>query len=315
MLPTAITNISWLLGLMACLGAFGKFLDFYIGKKASEKVKDWLLVGWIRFDDMHWGSFAEVEAVYVITLLDRFVGSRFFSARRLVATLTISVSALILILTEDALVPKKPCLPSYEFSSDALKAATIWVVASILLAASFSVSRSASLIVIRLSKYRWSGPAPYIFLLMFNWMVLVYWRPLVHWLAFVVQNSDEPRSFLFWAEHVFSTASPLHIGPELHRLAHDFTSQAHQASCGDSSIYYQVFINLFGAGTDLLGDVASLWRLVLGGILLAAFLLREVLARFISTVWRRIYEDNQGTFTLLLGGLGAVAGGLKAILS
>jgi uncharacterized membrane protein YsdA (DUF1294 family) len=64
-----------------------------------------------------------------------------------------------------------------------------------------------------------------------------------------------------------------------------------------------------------MSDFANALRILVALVLIAAFVLQEWLSRFLSTLWARIYEDDKGAFTLVGGGIGAVAGLLKALLN
>lgn len=319
-LPATVTNIAWVLGLMGGMGTVGKFLDFYIGKFGREKVKDWLTGQWIKFDDARWQNFSEAEARYVVFLIDRILGAKLFSLKRLLATLCFALGSALVVLTL-SLIKGMACRPEFT-KIDVSVAITALLLITVAVATSFSVSRWLSLMAVRASRLAWLGPIPYLGLLLIHWTLLVYWKPAADilitlaaefWFSLKISSSTAdaislwlgalrayPHQYLQFLDHNWTPV-------------YDVSGQVKKLFVGNIGALCTSYV-IFGV-VGLMGAIATTWRIVVALTYLAAFLIREWLSRLASTLWRRVCEDNDGAFTLVLGGLGAVAGGVKALLS
>ena len=71
------------------VGGLGAFIDFLIGKTGQEKAKDFLLKWWLRFDDVRWNNFGREEGFFAARLMDRWLGRRLFSIRRILSAFII----------------------------------------------------------------------------------------------------------------------------------------------------------------------------------------------------------------------------------
>ena len=74
-LPTWLWPLAGLTGL-------GVFADFLLGRANQARVRGYLETWWIKFADVRINHFGIGEALYAISLLDRWFGRHFFSRRR-----------------------------------------------------------------------------------------------------------------------------------------------------------------------------------------------------------------------------------------
>src|SRR3979411_455857 len=85
----ALSNIAWPLVL---LGGLGAGIDSLLGSARQEKIKDWLLEKWVRFDDAKLYNFSEKEARNFVSLSDRFFGAKLLSWRRILSAVSVVVA-------------------------------------------------------------------------------------------------------------------------------------------------------------------------------------------------------------------------------
>ena len=69
------------------LGGLGVFIDFLIGKAGQAKAKDFLLIWWVRFDDVQWRNFGREEGLFAGRLIEIWFGKRIWSLRRVCSAL------------------------------------------------------------------------------------------------------------------------------------------------------------------------------------------------------------------------------------
>lgn len=82
------------LAALGGLATIGAGIDFMLRKKEKKKFKDWMIDWWIRFDDVKWNNFGRKEAGQAVGLLDRWVGSKFWSRRRWRAAVVVMLGCL-----------------------------------------------------------------------------------------------------------------------------------------------------------------------------------------------------------------------------
>src|SRR6266704_3145993 len=61
----------------------GIVVDFLIGRSGQERVRNFLVAWWIRFDDVKWNNFTRKEAEFSVQSLDQLWGNNFLSIKRL----------------------------------------------------------------------------------------------------------------------------------------------------------------------------------------------------------------------------------------
>jgi hypothetical protein len=81
---------------IVAIGALGALIDFLIGTAGQEKAKDFLLKWWVRFDDVHWKNFGQQEGLFAGNLIDKWLGVKFFSFKRIVISLLAFLAFLLL---------------------------------------------------------------------------------------------------------------------------------------------------------------------------------------------------------------------------
>jgi len=258
---------------------------------------------------MHWFNFSEVEARYVVAFMDRLVGRKFFSAKRLLVTLLLSLTIIAIPVIHGAISGGRNCLEDlryFEILSIQRSAIAVGTIASIAFAASLSLSRWLSLAVIWASRWRFLGPLPYMILLALHLLLLKFWMPIS---GVLIGTTALALTGPSWKAAVSDGLSAIDWKPIDVAIALNTSWTILVGTVCNS------FPNLFSIVGVVLAVAAGLWRLVVALTLLVAFILREWLSHFVSTVWARIYEDNDGAFTLIFAGFGAVAGGIKALMS
>jgi hypothetical protein len=358
-----MTTIAWLLGPLG-LGAIGYFIDFYLGKRGQEKVKDWLLKGWSAFDDMKWYNFSEKEAQYFVSLQDRVFGARLISWQRIRVVFAIEcifLSAFVVTIVLQPTPPRFLHVPVPPFLPTMWNQTT-WgdfvttPISMCALAVSISLSRLLSLKLIRASSGRMLGPLPYVALLLIHYGLLVLWRPIVVESivfsgAFIEDSwnmatgdtfsqqtsSEEMRYMLSQAKKDLQvlpwTPAKLLEEARLFTVSGYVTDAVNVAnaqnaknaaanaqdplpSVANDPVSWVMTMQSYPryATVAAMSDFANALRILVALVLLASYLLRECVSRLLSTLWARVYESDKGAFTLILGGVGAVASLLRALL-
>jgi hypothetical protein len=310
-LPAPVNNIAWVLGLIAGMGTIGKFIDWYIGKPGQAKVKDRLLQGWDKFTDMHWFNFSEVEARYVVAFMDRFVGEKFFSWKRLLIAAAVPVLAATIVVV--AYTIKRPHCFYLDEEFFLPTEAAIFSIQVIGLMASFSFSRWLSMLVISIARRRALGPLAYCLLVVVHVLLLTFWTEISlvlvidlasYVVAITAHNPDSIEELNDFAASTFRDWRFVSLRFQLIEIREFLFTPICPTGltqlCSIAAMATAVF--------------AGLWRIVTALTLIIAFVLREWLSHFVKNIWEKIYEDNEGAFTLIFGGLGAVAGGIKALM-
>ena len=82
-----LKDILWPIVLV---GGLGGLIDFLIGKAGQAKAKDFLLKWWVRFDDVRWRNFGREEGLFAGQLLEKWLGRRIWSVRRIMAFAVLS---------------------------------------------------------------------------------------------------------------------------------------------------------------------------------------------------------------------------------
>jgi hypothetical protein len=339
MTTSAVGNILWPIVL---LGGMGAAIDFYIGRVGQKRVKDWLEIQWYLFHQIEWHNFSENEARCYISIADRIFGAKLISLRRLISTATIGFGAVFffsLVTLFDGGSFAGLVLQLLNIKEDLFSAPLIWVAVDIvLLAVSISFTRWISLRVIDVSVSHSLGPLLFAVVLVVHYMLFVTWRPLVDALlqVFRVWMGMIPPIFLsyitgnpprFQWSDVFSYAAKtlgetIFFSPNynlswspftlLGHIEGEFTHYSNDAAESKLSIFDAIYVG--NAAHALLSYLANALRIVMGLILLGSFLLREWFGRVFSKVWARVVESDKPAFTVFLGGIGGLAGGINEVL-
>jgi hypothetical protein len=315
MSDSTLPGILWVLGLAAGLGTVGRFIDFYIGNTRQKALKEWVLKGWVAFEDMRWHNFSQNEARTFIFWFDRAFGERLLSWRRLTSCVAVFTAYVVVyvvvyeIYRRDWSHLPQPT-PEYAESTEALYALLFGCT---LFGFAMSFTRWTSVMTIKLASKGRLGFAAYVLLLVFHYELFVLWRPIVEAGVFYARATSVHAAL----EHASESAVSLyryqlnwHLGGI---LSVDFEYFEKLARLGHSN-YYPAIHGAFVWAAELEMWTGGALRLIFGSILFLSFVMREVLSRAFSTLWARVYEDEKGVFTLLLGATGVLAGGVKALL-
>jgi hypothetical protein len=327
----ALTMLSNILIPLALLGSLGVAIDFLLGTTRQEAIKDWLLARWVKFEDMKWSNFSKREAELFIAVSDKIFGDRFWSARRF------SVSILILgafvtawwmfrwaFVTQD---PYTALLGTFEVGlpldlrqtlfQRTISMCLLGVSHLLLLMISLSITRRFCDWTIRLASKSGWGIAPFLGLLIVSYGLFVVWYPLATTMNSVINilmdamlgltagNAESPVRFLANAMYQRYQYLLVEGGIKLHwSITYPFAESLEDARGKFDSVSLACF------SMDYL---ASLFRMAVALGSLSLFVFRKWIASLCSLVWRRIIEDKKGTFTLILGGIGGIAGIVKEI--
>jgi hypothetical protein len=163
------------------LGGLGSGIDFLLSETQKNRIKDWLLIAWVKFDDMKLSNFSEKEATYFIDLSDRLFGGRFLSWKRLLSCCVIVAGCLSYwFQTAYSVSPSS----TRDAASALFHTTSIFLqlnvpFAVVMLATSISLTRWLSLEVARHTASRRSGIWPYLVLMAVHLMLFFAWRPVI----------------------------------------------------------------------------------------------------------------------------------------
>jgi hypothetical protein len=96
-------DVLWIaLGKVGGFAAVGAAIDFLLRKGEKERLNDWLIRWWVRFEDVKWTNFGRKDAEFAIGILDRYAGARLWSWKRWRFTLSVGAFAAIVSLVWSA---------------------------------------------------------------------------------------------------------------------------------------------------------------------------------------------------------------------
>jgi hypothetical protein len=73
-------DVLWIaLGKVGGLAAVGAAIDFLMRKGEKDRLNDWLIGWWVRFEDVKWTNFGRKDAEFAVGILDRYAGARLWS--------------------------------------------------------------------------------------------------------------------------------------------------------------------------------------------------------------------------------------------
>lgn len=165
--------------LVVILGGLGAVVDFLISSAQKEKIKNWMLAKWVKFEDMKLSNFSEKEAMYFVELSDGLFGTKLFSWKRILVCVAITAGCYAVWLA----------LANSQIHNDVSLSDLQWYPATLLLlsicldvaalAISLSLSRVISARVIKLAAARSLGILPYVALMIIHILLFLLWRPLI----------------------------------------------------------------------------------------------------------------------------------------
>jgi hypothetical protein len=325
-----LPNILWPL---VVLGGLGAAIDFLIGSERQRKIKDWLTEKWVNFEDMKWSNFSTKEAQYFVHFLDRVFGAKLLSWRRIASsavTYALLMATLLAIGFSHSLqsgtlaeqLARQPALFSHNLD-------VIMIVIGVLtFAVSTSVTRAVSILVIRLSAARSVGPSLYVAMLGVHYVLFGVWTPIVEALRvlimmglwyvvlFVIEGFSFPAANEITPDNVLAGLSEFatQTAQDVTRLTYWEPQKLLENAYATTGLVGPFTPRRVPMGTFFaVSLVANALRFLIAIALLVSFLFREWIGRVVSLVWVRVLEDRRGAFTLVLGGIGALAGTVREI--
>ena len=316
-------SLAHILTIIVAFGVIGGFIDFYIGKDAQLCVKSWLETWWLKFSYVRWDTIGRDESRFAIEIMDRLFGGNLFSLRRWFAvslatsiiTAYVVVGGLILI---GPVFLKSPVADKLVWSSYFSRPIYVYIImfslTMFLLALSFSVTRSASVLIgivfYKSSQLNFFGV---LLLILLQLMLIVYWVPLATLVRMSVFDILSIRWYeIGWWSSVWVAKKTIgaHFIDDLQDVFHD------------ASITIPVEISKYDAFpiiaiphiVALLDVISSIIRVVILMMFLCSFGV-QMLRKPIEKIWLRVTESEQPVFTLLFGGVAAIAAIILAIVS
>jgi len=307
----AIKELVW---PIAAFGFVGGLIDFVIGRAGQEKVKEFLLRWWVAFDDVKLKNFGKEEADQFLRFITRWVGAHFYSWKRiasfLMLTLCLSVIWICitfiihnnrshLVLLKDATGYCRLCYNiehHYMTTKIAIFNLLFWV-------ASFIFGMSFVIIVAKITRILCSKSGLHnftIFVILFilNYLQLCLIVPIIeefkyditnaYWLSYSI--TDFISEFKYeWTNTWFLLKKDISFLPtylyEMYRYKREF----------DVFIYEQ-----FAYAPVVI-------RVLFSTIFLGSFILKPLVVKPTSLLWRRLIESDKPAFTLVFSGLGVLA--------
>lgn len=301
----------WTVGIFA---AVGKATDFLIGCVGQERARGFLETWWIKFDDVRWNNFGQKEALFSVYLIDVWFGRQFFSWRRWIliyAFFSVSiVCGHILAISQSTRGLSLPLII-------APPAFVTVPLSAVGLAVSLSLTRLIAVTVARLCT---DGKLRnfIIFTIFFGitYFLLAIWVPVFHLFSILVIDriistilvthslNDamiNARSFLRMTimHPEFYLVSPQSI-------AQEFLYGANLASV-PATFREQTLPFLAVYFTQVVaGYVAYLVRLIMAIVFVGSFIVKPILMKPMSLIWRRLVESEKPIFTFILGSIAAL---------
>jgi hypothetical protein len=81
---------------IVAMGGLGAFIDFLIGRSGQEKIKDFLLEWWVKFDDVRPRNLGREDALFIASVIESWLGLSLWSRRRIIVAITFAVFSVIL---------------------------------------------------------------------------------------------------------------------------------------------------------------------------------------------------------------------------
>jgi hypothetical protein len=295
----SLSEIAWTIA--GCAGV-GAFIDFYIGKRGQRCVRDWLETWWLRFSYVTGRNFGREEARFAVTVMDRVLGRRFFSLRRLFAVAVAAVVALVppaaaaIIQArwdhfEIAWLPPNPSL-------------IMFAVSLVFFSLALAITRGIAVKSVNILDIAPRCNAVILLgALIAQLLLLVLWIPLRQTLFFLAGVYYVGVEGAFEVDQSIFTRAVSNVN-----LSDILTSFS-----PDEVPFLHMIIPNYDASNHVMGIVPSIGRLALAAIFLGSYLLKP-LHGTISTLWLRVVESEQPIFTLLFSGAAVAARGIEAII-
>jgi hypothetical protein len=305
----AMALSNWLTGLetVAAFGGLGVFLDFYIGKEGQKRLKGRLEHWWLAVSEIRWSNFGREEGLYALTLIDNIFGPRFFSLKRLrtcfAMTLIVAVGVFLgnlnLYLRDiraaDDDILRELFLQGGLRRDLSLTSLLSLTYSNLLFSLGISVTRYFTTKIIAHNRLNFAW---FVLLLMFSYVMLCFWPLLV---AFGVKVFAQTASGSLDLRTLWGLIqlTAYFIG--------GFTLQWPKTVVETYVLAYHSAGSGIVSKIDLVLALApSAFRFIVALIFLTSYLMVPLKDVFL-TFWSRVIDSDQPFFTLILGGLAAIA--------
>jgi hypothetical protein len=270
---------------IAACGGVGAFIDFYIGRRGQQRVRDWLETWWLKFSDVKWGNLGREEALFAARLIDRLCGSRIFSVRRLISTVILTVSSIVIVVgifMLNGYSLREMFIISYKNDEVPLLALIMTIFT---IPISFSITKIIS-VNIALMTVKWprSNIIGLIILFVTQYFMLRYWS------LFVVVYHDVMGLALVNFNNAVLSIKSAFFREEIYAILEN---------------RYDL-IDFLPNVSFMIGFLPNLMRLCITVIFIGSFFLKTIQSP-IMTLWAHIVESEKPIFTLLFGGSAAFA--------
>jgi hypothetical protein len=309
-------NLSDFLWLIAVFGGLGAFIDFLIGRAGQERAKDFLLGWWVKLSDIKRGDLGKEDALFIASVIERWLGSTIWSRKRVMATSTFAVFSMILGTAVNVL-HNDYTINVVHLTNLSLLLPTMWIEV-LLLCVSISLLRILTINIANMcGSSRIRNVIIFLSFSMFYYVMLVVW-PIItiatrHFLIALGIFSAVANIQLYLAGvklTLFNAYSELHwsmflpnelfnkIVSSYQLSVHELTNLSENARLEGAVLHFARFNMAF---------IPGLFRLTLSIIFLTSFLLRPLIMKPTLLIWARIVESDKPVFTLIFGGGAVVA--------
>lgn len=325
------------LGQVGGLAVVGALIDLAIRRGEKEKVEHFLIFWWDRFDSIRWQNFGQRESELAIQVLDRLVGHRLFSWRRLVSVLAVAGIGLLVaagltlwtmsIAVERAESPHGPLWSYLVESIGSIQVLATLVAAAIAFAVSLSLTRFISRIVAIIPVGTLSGVLTYAGLLVVHIALFVFWAAIVvHLFLFlarpftmVLLGGGSP----FGAALYFAKLDLMNFTFERHWLSlkgmwgvepsKSLMLELVRYPSSPTLTSHAVGILIHNIGRVF--DVAAYGlRIGFALVFLSSYLFRPLVQAPITRLWAGIIDSRRPIFAMMFGGVGALIVFVQALL-
>lgn len=309
----------------AFVGSFalmGALIDTAMRKHERERLKDWLIGWWIKFDGMKLRAFGKTEARLVVDYIDAHAGRRLWSRKRwtFVRRVVTWCAVLAILWTVIQLAQSMGARAGAPGDAQPLEAAHLLAIGLLVFAFGVSVSltRAIAVATAALCTNPLTTVLAFSALLVLHVAILLVWTEgglqAVLGFGFTFAGSlaaaDPPFSAAAVAESAGTAlrASLAYLHGYAGRVLHgDFRGiwpgllAAHPVT-PQNAVY-----TALGVLVELLDLVANGARILFALAFLGSFLMPRLLKDLASRLWEGMIESDRPVFTILLGLIGFVA--------
>ena len=322
----------WLaLGKIGGLALIGGLIDLAMRRSEKDRLNDWLIKWWDRFDSVEWSNFGRKEAELAVELLDRIVASRLWSWKRWRFVLTVCAGTYVLMLLwtmirlyfanglyvpaanppSVRLFPLTPFDPLMRITDNDIVAILVQAVS---FALSFSLTRALSQLVIRVSVNSLATVCAFLVLIALQLFFFQVWT--AHVVPHLVETITGVRG-LVNVLNGRSNASYLEIVDRLHILLTHVPANSTIFFNPLDLLGYEHVGRLSGTGYSMatfarrgyaltLDYLAFLPRILLSFVFLGSFLFRPLIQAPSSRLWAGMIDAKLPVFATVFGTTGAI---------